>query len=71
MADTIVMFDAATAEEARRRRAGEMGERWRAEWECLRMERELHHRQFEQLKFQHRAVLGDEHFRQANDVRLR
>jgi hypothetical protein len=45
LADTIAVFDAATAEEARRHWAEDMGEQWRAERERLRMERELHHRE--------------------------
>jgi hypothetical protein len=45
LVDTIMVFDAATAEEARRRWAEEMGERWRAELERLRMERVLHQHQ--------------------------
>lgn len=52
------MFDAATAEEARRRRAEEMGERWRAEREHLRMEQELQFRERrEALEHQRREVL--------------
>nr|XP_051206647.1 uncharacterized protein LOC127321672 [Lolium perenne] len=35
LADTIAVFDAATTEEARRRRVEEMGERWHAEQESL------------------------------------
>jgi hypothetical protein len=40
------VFDAAT-EEARRRRAEEMGERWRAERQRVHMERDFQYREWQ------------------------
>jgi hypothetical protein len=49
--DTIAVFDAATAEEVRRRQTEEMVERWHAERHLLHMERHLqHHERMEAIE---------------------
>nr|XP_051211593.1 uncharacterized protein LOC127329088 [Lolium perenne] len=56
LADTIAAFDAATAEEARRRRTEEMAERWCAERQRQRMEWELQYRERQEAIERQEAV---------------
>jgi hypothetical protein len=64
LADIIAVFDAATTEEARRRQAEGMGERWCAEWERLRMERELHYREQREAMQQRRREALEQQLRE-------